>query len=127
MALINNLIRKYEAEAKERIKEARVKNGTSGQPMENRDDIFLKVDTPKLAELHEIGVKPGLGTGSIWMAKPLEVDVQKGMTPQMRQKTNEYTPQQKQPSHDQLKEEVMRLKQENAELRAKLGIVQVDA
>ncbi|GEM_PF-2804788 len=126
MALLNDLIRKYEIEAKDRINEAKRRNGTLGEPVGNRDDIFLKIDTPRLADLHETGVKPGLGTGSIWKAKPMSVDVQKGLTAELKQQV-QYTPQPKQASYDQILEELQNLRNENAELKAKLGIVKIDA
>lgn len=126
MALIGDLIKKYEAEGQQRIAEARRMRGDSS-PINSRDDIFLKVDTPPIRFLKEQDTNSS--RGSIWKARPLAVDPQKGITPELQeeirlnQATNLYPSQSNQSSGrsvHELETEVERLRTENAELRRRI-------
>ena len=129
MALIASIIKKYEAEARQRIMEARCNNeGT--KPIKNREDLFLHTKRPSGTPGAADDIDKGNLKGSIWRAKTSEA---------FQYEATQFVkpPQQNDPapliSTDQasaqnigseLGKEVESLKKENAELRARLDQIQ---
>jgi len=103
MPLIADIIKKYENQ------NAAARKVNKSNYASNREDIFLKVE-PRGDPVGEITV--GLGTGSIWKAKPIKLKEQK---PARILSDTEYK--QKRMS---LEQEVEMLRRENQELRQKL-------
>lgn len=127
MALISDLIKKYDAEGKQRIEEARRMN-SGVAPVGSREDIFLKVEAPPLRALKEQNTTSL--KSSIWSAKPLPVDPQKGITPELQEEININQAaglyQSSGRTVQELEAEVERLRAENSELRRKMGEVEVE-
>ncbi len=107
MALIADIIKKYEAQAEMMARQRNPQRNV------NRDDIFLKVEPRG----DPVGPDPnaGLGHGSIWKAQPIKLNPPT--------KVIEEAP--KQPQKNPLEEELERLRRENQELREKLAELQM--
>jgi len=108
MALIANIIKKYENQA-----EMMARQRHPQQFAENREDIFLKVEPRG----DPVGADPnaGLGHGSIWKAQPIKLNKPSRII--------ENVPEQ--PQKSPLEEELERLRKENQELREKLAEIQM--
>ena len=103
MPLISDIIKKYESQ-----------NAAARQPKKstyaaNREDIFLKTE-PRGDPVGELTV--GLGTGSIWKARPIKLKQQKP--------ARIISPQEAQQKKMTLEKEIEALRKENQELRQKL-------
>lgn len=112
MALIKNLIKKYEEEARQRVAEAQKLN----QPKQKRDDLFLKVETAPIKELHEYDTSGP--RGSIWDVKPLGIE--------SKAQELQVSPQQAYKSRTELEGEIEQLRAENEELKKRLSELQVE-
>jgi len=109
MALINDIIKKYETEANQKVL-----SRTQGTYVQNRDDLFLKVE--KRGDPIGEDRAFGLGTGSIWKAQKVKLN------PPARVLTPQEIQQQKSP----MEQELEQLRQENEELKQKLAELQVN-
>lgn len=109
MALINDIIKKYETEANQKIMSRNQQSYAN-----DREDIFLKVQTrgDPIGEDRAFG----LGTGSIWKAQKVKLN------PPAKILTQEEIQQQKSP----MEQELEQLRQENEELKQKLAELQVN-
>ena len=103
MPLISDIIKKYESQ-----------NAAARQPNKstyaaNREDIFLKTE-PRGDPVGDLTV--GLGTGSIWKARPIKIKQQKP--------ARIISPQEAQQRRMSLEQEVEMLRKENQELKQQL-------
>lgn len=114
MALINDVIKKYEAEARQRIEEARkLKQKDAG----SREEIFLKVSSPSPQIIDDTP-----HNGSIWKARPIKVK------PRSEQQTQQAQIQATQEmSNEEFQAEIERLKKENAELRKRISELEIES
>ncbi|MEM0372608.1 MAG: hypothetical protein QXO69_02085 [archaeon] len=108
MALISDIIKKYERQASE---SAMARNQKSYAT--NREDIFLKVE-PRGDPVGE-DRSVGLGTGNLWKAQKVELFAPARII--------EDEP--KTPAGPSLEEQIEALKKENAELKEKLSQMQI--
>lgn len=109
MALINDIIKKYENQANQAAMQR-----MGAEYSANRDDIFLKVE--KRGDETGAIKSAGLGTGSIWKAQKVGLNAPARVL----------TPAELQAQKSPMEIEIENLRKENTELKQKLAEVQVN-
>lgn len=116
MALIKDCIKKYEAEARQRIDEARKINN---QNAESREDLFLKVNNSNPQPVGDLSPN-----GSIWKAKPVKLEPR---TQTEVTQTQGVQIQEPQMSNEELQAEIEKLSKENAGLRKRISELEIES
>lgn len=116
MALINDIIKKYEAEARQKIDEARKINNKNA---ESREDIFLKISNPNPQPVGDMSPN-----GSIWKVKPIKLEPRPQTEVQTQQEVQIQEPQ---ISNEELQSEIEKLKKENVELRKRISELEIES